>query len=94
MIRSSRNVYIVENINSGRIEQAIFILKPGQEYKNYSNEIAAEAERIINNYITKLECEKSFAGIKKKNTFKKSFFAGIFTCFLTIVSILIINALR
>lgn len=93
MIRNTRNVYIVENIKSDRIEQAIFILKPNFDLsKKCSDEIAVEAEKIISNYISKLESDKKL--IKKNKKKINPLAGGIFITSLIVVSLIILNILR
>lgn len=55
----TRKVYIVNDFKSGNIEQAIFILKSGSDFKIKSSDIAFEAQEIINEYVKKLEKQKS-----------------------------------
>ena len=53
----SRNVVVIQNINSGYVEQAILILKkdPGnQEYFASEEGIVREAQRIIDDYTQNL----------------------------------------
>ena len=52
-----KRAVIINNINSGTIEQAIFILKSPACEQNVSpgSVIVAEAQEIINSYISRIE---------------------------------------
>ena len=87
---STRKVYIVNNFKSDKIEQAIFILKSGCEISGRAkNELAIEAQKIIDDYVIKLENEKYLKKNNKKRAKKNSFkyFAIIFS-FLAAMGIL------
>ncbi len=65
---TTRNVYIVNNLKSDKIEQAILILKSGfilSEKNNYS--LSAEAQKIIDDYITKVGNGKRTRKKKEKS---------------------------
>jgi len=71
---STRKVYIVNNFKSDKIEQAIFILKSGCELSGkVYGDLALEAQQIIDDYVVKIENEKS--NTKRR---KKSYFASLF----------------
>lgn len=66
--KKSRRVIIINNIQSGTIDQAIFILKSDKSDvlpAGADVSIANEAQNIINNYIRQVEHHKSF--IQKKS---------------------------
>lgn len=78
---NTRKVYIVNNFKSDKIEQAIFILKTnsnlsGKEY----GELALEAQKIIDDYVIKIEKEKR--NTKRR---EKSYFTTLFAI-LTIIA--------
>ena len=82
----ARKVYIINNLKSDKIEQAIFILKNGHEFSGRENsELATEAQKIINDYVNKIEKRKENY-YKKDNKRKMSFFT-VFT-FLTAIGLL------
>lgn len=66
--KKSRRVIIINNIQSGTIDQAIFILKSDKSDvlpAGADISIANEAQNIINNYIRQVEHHKSL--IQKKS---------------------------
>lgn len=66
--KKSRRVIIINNIQSGTIDQAIFILKSDKSDvlpAGADISIANEAQNIINNYIRQVEHHKS--RIQKKS---------------------------
>lgn len=85
---STRKVYIVNNFKSDKIEQAIFILKSGCEFSGKINsDLALEAQKIINDYVIKIEDEKN----KVKS--KKSYKSGYFLTLIMLLSVLIVFGL-
>ncbi len=68
--KKSRRVIIINNIQSGTIDQAIFILKSDKTDvlpAGADVSIANEAQNIINNYIRQVEHHKSL--IQKKSRY-------------------------
>ena len=57
--KKSRRVLIINNIQSETIDQAIFILKSDRRSSKPNPGIAGEAQRIINDYINRVEQNKS-----------------------------------
>ncbi len=54
--KKGKRAVVINNIKSGSIEQAIFILKPSPcESAGVGSAIVAEAQQIINNYICMIE---------------------------------------
>lgn len=79
----TKKVYIMNNLNSNCIEQAIFILKSDFE----TGDLALEAQKIINSYSQRLNfCPGGTHSDKKAKTFLKS--AGGVFFFLSVLFIL------
>ena len=76
--KNSKRVVIIDEIDSGTIEQAIFILRNnGTEEKPGKGSIVKEAERIINAYVHTIEgtqrgINKKEGKIRRSNVEKKS----------------------
>ena len=49
--KTSRNSIILKNLNSPFIEQAIFILKKGNDDDCFGDDVVDEAQKIIDNFI-------------------------------------------
>ncbi len=63
--KNSKRVVIIDEIDSGTIEQAIFILRSsGTEEKPEKRTIVGEAERIINAYVQTME--RTQRGLSKR----------------------------
>lgn len=78
---STKRVYIVNNFKSDKIEQAIFILKSDCIISPKTNdELALEAQKIIDEYVMKMEKNRHKPDSKKKKSF--------FSSFLFIISLL------
>lgn len=88
MLKSStRKVYIVNNFKSDKIEQAIFILKSGCEISGQQNkDLALEAQKIINDYIFKIENEKKIIK-KKKRHVNKDYLKALSAIFVLLLSL-------
>ena len=71
--KNSRRVVIIEDIDSGSIEQAIFILRNnGSPEKPEKGAIVREAERIINAYVQTLERTKVGLGRKEERSRRRN----------------------
>ena len=82
---STRKVYIVNNFKSDKIEQAIFILKSGCEITGkVSGDLAFEAQRIIDDYVIKIESKKNKINKIKKPT--NHYFSGLSGILLTLIA--------
>ena len=65
--KEGKKAVIINNIASDSIEQAIFILKPDSfEQSDIGKNIVAEAQEIINSYISKVEKNGDFQAEKNK----------------------------
>ncbi|MBO5364994.1 MAG: hypothetical protein J6A56_05980 [Clostridia bacterium] len=63
--KNSKRVVIIDDIDSGSIEQAIFILRnSGIPNRSAGNSIVSEAERIIHAYVQTME--RTQKGISKR----------------------------
>ncbi len=80
-----KRAVIINNIKSGTIEQAIFILKPPACESNISagSVIVAEAQEIINSYISRVEGPKPF--YRKQSIFKSTAFFVIASALLSVI---------
>ena len=90
----TKKVYIVNNFKSDKIEQAIFILKSDCKISSKMNgELALEAQKIIDEYVMKIEKNKYINDSKKKRGFFSSLvlifsllsFFGIVSYFILLV---------
>jgi len=68
--KSAKKVVIINNIKSGEIEQAIFILK-GKTEEVPDSTIIEEANEIIKNYIRHTGVSGDLRGTRKKRWFKR-----------------------
>ena len=71
--KKSRRVVIINNIQSDTIDQAIFILKsdkPGVSQQKFDNDVAKEAQDIIDNYINQVERLKKIQGTQHHSRHK------------------------
>ena len=75
--KKGRRAVIINNIKSGMIEQAIFILKSpaGESLTGLGGGIIAEAQEIINSYIDTIEGKR--VGDRKKQFFKNAAWIGM-----------------
>lgn len=65
---NTRKVYIVNDFKSDKFEQAIFILKQNCVSSGKTSvDLALEAQKIIDDYIVKIENEKNHSVTKKKS---------------------------
>lgn len=71
--KKGKRAVVINNIKSGSIEQAIFILKTsaGESAGGVGSAIVAEAQEIINNYICMVEgsAKRKFTKNKKMTIF-------------------------
>ena len=86
----SRNVVVIQNIDSGYVEQAILILKKDlgeQEYYSSEDGIVKEAQRIIDRYYQSLAQSAPPSG--KKHTLPRLFLLFAAAALITTVVFLL-----
>lgn len=101
---NSKRVYIVNNIKSDYIEQAIFILKNDDENTNVINiangsDIAFEAQNIINSYAEEikrisLEIPSSLRFGKRERFSPKKIAVAAVGVFLSVITFFIVKYIR
>lgn len=72
MNNNTRKIVVLNNLNSPRIEQAIFILR--DEVVTNESDAVIEAQKIVDMYVKSLEAP-SIQGQKKKS--RAGFFIGV-----------------
>ena len=89
--KKSRQVFIINNIQSDSIDQAIFILKEPQSstrFKFTDENIADEAQKIINNYmhrVDKIKSSERASQHKRGKVFPTLITVGITAAFMSAV---------
>ena len=82
MVNNTRKIVVLDRLNSASIEQAIFILR--DENRISESDAVAEAERIINSYLT--TSPEVFNQKKKKKILNpKIFLALLAHTFTTVI---------
>lgn len=82
MKNNTRKIVVLDNINSSRIEQAIFILRDTTQV--CESDAVSEAQRIVNTYLNSLS--QPLTSDKPKKQFSSKFFiAMMLYTFTTVV---------
>lgn len=80
MKNNTKKIVVLDNINSSRIEQAIFILRDGSRI--CENDALSEAQRIVNSYLESLS-QPMFSEKPKKRHSTRFFLAMTLYTFST-----------